>query len=172
MPRYRRIQTIRPSRLDLLPIELLDMILDFLRGDVESLSRTCKTLRAVSSRVLFANVKFEFSESGLEGMERPAKSDVRHHVISFTYEVPDILDPGKLMVLKYPGCPIVLMGPDIRDLDAFKEIVTPEECAKRETARWDGGVAPEDTLSWIQVFDRITRMCDRSIALLPIRDLT
>ena len=44
---------------------------------------------------LFHQVEFQFSEAGFDELKSLLKSDVRHHVVSFTYVVPELLKTGK-----------------------------------------------------------------------------
>jgi hypothetical protein len=44
---------------------------------------------------IFQFVRFEFSRSGLRELRDLSNSEIRHHVVSFTYVVPELLRPGK-----------------------------------------------------------------------------
>ena len=82
--------------LESLPTEILRAIIDHLPlKDVEQLSCVSKRLREVCLPSLFRRVKFEFSQAGFEQLESIVESDVRYHVVSFTYIVSDLLRNGK-----------------------------------------------------------------------------
>jgi hypothetical protein len=83
--------------LETLPTEILRDIVDHLSfRDVEPLSLASRRLREVCLPSLFRRVKFEFSEVGFERLETIIGSDVRHHVVSFKYVVPELLKDGKV----------------------------------------------------------------------------
>lgn len=86
--------------LDLLHSSILYRVAIYLGPwDIEELSCVNKRLRAASLSVLFRAVKFEFSKTGLNGLERISDSDIRQHVVSLTYVAPEILKPGKIIFL-------------------------------------------------------------------------
>jgi hypothetical protein len=88
------IDPSKRSRLETLPIEI-SCIIDLLRPwEVKDLSRASKRLREACLPSLFCCVKFPFSDTGFDGMKRLMKSDVRYHVVSFTYAVPELLKAG------------------------------------------------------------------------------
>jgi hypothetical protein len=109
--------------LESLPTEILRDIVDHLPlQDVEQLSCASKRLREVCLPSLFRRVKFEFSQAGFEQLKSIVESDVRHHVVSFTYIVPDLLRNGKyLLCYDEPGLTLYrntrFRSFQVRDLD-------------------------------------------------------
>jgi hypothetical protein len=91
--------------LETLPTEILRDIVDhLLLQDVKQLSCASKGVREVCLLSLFRRVKFEFSQAGFEQLKTVVGSDVRHHVVSFTYIVSDLLRTGKyLLCYDEPG---------------------------------------------------------------------
>lgn len=82
--------------LDHLQSDILFRVMIFLQpGDVEELSCVNKRLREASIPVLFSAVRFEFSKSSLYGLIQLSGSDIRQHVVSLTYVIPEILKMGK-----------------------------------------------------------------------------
>jgi hypothetical protein len=73
-----------PSVVDLLPLR-----------EIKDLSCASTRLREACLPTLFRRVEFEFSETGIGELRGILKSDVRCHVVSFTYAVPDLFIPGK-----------------------------------------------------------------------------
>jgi hypothetical protein len=83
-------------RLDPPHSDILARFMAFLEPeDIEALSCTNKRLREVSIPLLFQAVRFEFSKSSLNGLQRLSNSDIRQHVLSLTYVAPEILKSGK-----------------------------------------------------------------------------
>lgn len=85
---------------ELLPTELLQMIVGSLNPlDIKDPSKVCKRLRDICTPLIFRKVKLDFSKSGFDGLQRLSMSDIRQHVISLTYEVPELLKTGKIGIL-------------------------------------------------------------------------
>lgn len=81
--------------LETLPTEILHAVAGLLPPwDIKHLSCTSKRLRQACLSILFRRVKFEFSQTGIKGLKGLLKSNVRIHVVSFTYEVTELLKPG------------------------------------------------------------------------------
>jgi hypothetical protein len=57
-------------------------------------------LREVCLSSLFRNVRFSFSKGGFDELKSLLKSDVRHHVVSFTYDIPELLKTGNYLLWK------------------------------------------------------------------------
>jgi hypothetical protein len=90
---YREI-----PRLETLPTEILSTIIGLLPfWEVKDLSRASRRLRKVCIPSLFHHVEFQFSETGFEGLKSLLESDVRDHVVCFTYSVPELLKAGKYL---------------------------------------------------------------------------
>lgn len=84
------------TRLELLPTEILRMIVDLLRcWEIKPLSCASKRPRKVVLPSLFRRVEFQFSEAGFDELESLLKSDARLHVVSFNYVVPQPLKTVK-----------------------------------------------------------------------------
>jgi hypothetical protein len=89
--------------LESLPTEILRDIVDLLPlQDIKQLSCASKRLREICLPPLFRRVNVEFSQAGFENLSDILKSDVRYHVVSFTYIAPDLLRTGKYL-LRYDG---------------------------------------------------------------------
>lgn len=87
------------AKIELLPTELLSMIVDNLQtSDVRELSLVSRGLRAASLRSLFRVVTFKFSQAGFADIMKLVQSPVRHHVITFNYEIPELFRPCKLLL--------------------------------------------------------------------------
>lgn len=85
----------RTASLDLLPTEILLILVDHLRiEDVKILSFVCGRLRKVSLPYIFYNVYFQFSHSGFHALRELLLSDLRQYIVSFTYTIPELLHPG------------------------------------------------------------------------------
>lgn len=83
------------SSLETLPTETLYNIVDLLvPWEIKYLSRASKRLREACLPTLFRCVKFQFSEAGFDGLKELKESAARYHVVSFTYEVPELLKTG------------------------------------------------------------------------------
>jgi hypothetical protein len=83
------------SRLETVPTETLCTIVNLLPlWYVKDLSCVSKRLREACLPTLFRNVKFHFSETGFDGLKNLMKSEARYYVVSFTYEVPELLKAG------------------------------------------------------------------------------
>jgi hypothetical protein len=63
--------------------------------EIKQLSCTSTRLREACLPFLFRHVKFRFSKSGFDDLRSLIDSEARQHVISFTYIVPELLNPGK-----------------------------------------------------------------------------
>jgi hypothetical protein len=84
------------SHLELLPTEIIrEVVNNLCTWDITELSCVSRKLRKVCLPSLFRRVKFEFSQSGFDKLQSLLKSDARHHVVSFTYDAPELLKPGK-----------------------------------------------------------------------------
>jgi hypothetical protein len=109
--------------LESLPTELLRIVVGLLPfQDIKQLSRTSKRLRGVCLPSLFRSLKFEFSQAGFEQLKTIVESDIRYHVVSFTYIVPDLLRSGKyLLCYDEPGLTLPrntrFRSLQVRDLD-------------------------------------------------------
>ena len=92
----KRPELSNANCLETLPTEILRTVIDLLTPwDIKRLSCTSNQLREVCLPSLFRRVHFEFSQDSFEELKSFLQSDVRHHVISFTYKVPELLKPGK-----------------------------------------------------------------------------
>lgn len=79
-----------------LTAEPLHLIIDLLSlSDIKQLSSVNTRLREACLPFLFRHIKFQFSKIGFDDLRSLSNSDARHHVISFTYIVPELLNPGK-----------------------------------------------------------------------------
>ena len=88
--------------LETLPIEVLYLIIDLLLPwDIKTLSCISKRLRQVCLPSLFHRIEFcKFSHDGFEELKNLLKLDARHHVVSFTYTVPELLNTGVYPIIK------------------------------------------------------------------------
>jgi hypothetical protein len=90
--------TVNPlelSPLKDLPPDILHSVLDLAPlWHLKILSCASIRLRETCLPTLFRRVKFEFSEAGLRELGGILKSDVRCHIVSFTYVVPDLFIPS------------------------------------------------------------------------------
>lgn len=94
---FQCVKTNQAVYLETLPTEVLRDIVDHLSfRDVEALSLASRRLREICQPSLFRRVKFEFSEVGFERLKTIIGSDIRHHVVSFKYVVPELLKNGKV----------------------------------------------------------------------------
>jgi hypothetical protein len=92
------VDSPKTTRLETLPIEISRIIIDLLLPwHVKDLSRASKRLREACLPSLVRRVEFQFSEAGFDGLKSLLTSDARHHVVSFTYVVPDLLKAGKYL---------------------------------------------------------------------------
>jgi hypothetical protein len=84
------------ARLELFPTEILHVVVEhLLTQDLKYLSRVSEQLRKICMPYLFRNVRFSFSNSGFDKLRRLLESHVRQYVVSFTYVIPELLQPGK-----------------------------------------------------------------------------
>jgi hypothetical protein len=85
-----------PELTHRLPPDILHGVVDLLRlQEIKDMSCDSTRMREACLPSLFRRVKFEFSEAGLRELRGILKLDVRCHVVSFTYAVPDLFVPGK-----------------------------------------------------------------------------
>ncbi|OBT39603.1 hypothetical protein VE00_10751 [Pseudogymnoascus sp. WSF 3629] len=85
-----RIDALELTRLETLLTEILHAVVDHLAPwEIKRLSYTSKRLR----QVLFRNVKFEFSLTGIKGLKHLLESNVCGYIASFTYEITELLNP-------------------------------------------------------------------------------
>jgi hypothetical protein len=92
------VDSPKTNRLETLPTEIFRIIIDLLTPwNVKDLSRVSKRLRESCLPSLFRRVEFQFSEAGFDGLKSLLKSDVRNHIVSFTYVVPELLKAGKYL---------------------------------------------------------------------------
>jgi hypothetical protein len=97
------------THLEALPTEILQAIVDLLPlWDIKSMSGANKRLRQACLSPLFRCVRFEFSLAGIEALERLSVSDIQRHIITFTYEVPELLKTGTC-VHYYAGCILTVL---------------------------------------------------------------
>jgi hypothetical protein len=83
------------THFETLTAEALYVVIDLLSlSEIKQLSCTNTRLREACLPFLFRYVKFQFSEAGFDDL-RSLLSDARQHVVSFTYIVPELLNPGK-----------------------------------------------------------------------------
>jgi hypothetical protein len=110
------------SRLETLPMEILSIIVDLLPfWGVKDLSRASRRLRKACIPSLFNHVKFQFSETGFEGLKSLLYSNIRNHVVSFTYVVPELLKAGKYLYYRTrPALILFKSCVDILDFNHFK----------------------------------------------------
>lgn len=132
----RCIKTNNTVGLETLPTEILRDIVDHLSfRDVEALSLASRRLREVCLPSLFRRVKFEFSEAGFEHLKTIIGSDVRHHVVSFKYVVPELFKDGKHLLCYDEPC---LTCIEIMHFDLFKsKILTPDEYVQVASEMYD-----------------------------------
>lgn len=64
-------------------------------SEIKQLSCTNTRLREACLPFIFRHVKFPFSKAGFDDLKSLLESGARHHVVSFTYIVPELLNPGK-----------------------------------------------------------------------------
>jgi hypothetical protein len=81
--------------LDCLPIEVVQLVIHHLSSwETKELSRVNRRLRSICIPLIFRSVRFEFSRNSLRDLKELFTSNLRHHVISFTYVVPELLKNG------------------------------------------------------------------------------
>ncbi|KAI1919978.1 hypothetical protein LOZ65_004257 [Ophidiomyces ophidiicola] len=101
-------------------------------------------------------VLFPFSKVALSQLENLLTSDVRHHVVSFTYVVPELLKT------------------DILDLNCFKsEILTPNSYVDQTKALHDDGYPTSICPSYMAIYEAIREVCEEQYDIIHSRaDLT
>lgn len=106
------------TSLELLPTELLLSIVDNLwASEVRELSLASKRLRNACLPSLFRVVAFQFSHAGFTKIQKLVQSSVRHHIVTITYEIPELLRPCKPL-LGLVGYSEYLLG--ILDFNVFQ----------------------------------------------------
>ena len=84
------------THFETLTAEALYLVIDLLSlSDIKQLSCTNTQLRRACLPFLFRHVEFPFSKAGFDDLRSLLESDARQHVVSFTYIVPELLNPGK-----------------------------------------------------------------------------
>ena len=90
--------------LELLPTEILHLLVDHLFSwDLKNLSCVSRQLREAFIPCVFRNVRFQFSKSGFDSLRGLLLSDLRHHVVSLIYVIPELLHPGNDFVMHTCG---------------------------------------------------------------------
>jgi hypothetical protein len=89
------------------------------------------------------------SQAGFEGLKNILKSDARHHVVSFTYAVPELLKTGKYFLWYDVFALTPLESPmDILNFDIFKtHILTPNSYVEEAKIWYDAGEGADVLLS-------------------------
>ncbi|PMD18670.1 hypothetical protein NA56DRAFT_526002, partial [Hyaloscypha hepaticicola] len=78
--------------LETLLIEIFRIIINLLTPwNIKDLSYISKRLREVYLLFLFYYIEFQFSETGFNRLKSLLKSNIRNHIISFTYIIPELL---------------------------------------------------------------------------------
>ncbi|OBT47084.1 hypothetical protein VE00_03134 [Pseudogymnoascus sp. WSF 3629] len=107
-----RINAPKSTRLKTLPTEILHAVVDHLAPwEIKRLSYTSKRLRQACLSILFRNVTFDFSLTRIEGLKDLLKSNVCSYIVSFTYEITELLNPD-----------FDLFRSDILSLDSYVDI--------------------------------------------------
>ncbi|KAM3556917.1 hypothetical protein ARSEF4850_005305 [Beauveria asiatica] len=134
---------LRLTRLERLPTEIIHAVVEFLEPwSIEKLSYTSKRLRQACLPTIFRRVKFEFSLAGIEGMKGLLKSNVRSHVTSFSYEVPELLKP------------------EILYFDCFRsDILTPDKYVDMAKDMYDEGDDADDFPSYMSIYKTVHDIC-------------
>jgi hypothetical protein len=92
------------SIIDRLPVEIILLITHFLSlCEVKQLSQVNKLMRVVCAPPIFQSIRLEFSYQSLQKLEALAVSELRHHVLSVTYVVPELLKEGALLMIDGHG---------------------------------------------------------------------
>lgn len=96
---YTASATSQLARLEILPAEILRDIVKRLAGvDVLEISRVSRRLRDICAPYLFHDLRIQFSVEGLDRLQQLIGCDVRQHVVSLTYVIPELFPPGKAIV--------------------------------------------------------------------------
>ncbi|KAF7594881.1 hypothetical protein BBP40_007915 [Aspergillus hancockii] len=130
-------------RLDLLPTEILRMVLNFLLpSDAKEFSHTSKRFREISLPFIFRKLEIEFSKEAFKKLKRLSTSDIWQHLVSLTYVVTDLLDP------------------DIMKFNRFKsDFLTPERYVTRSKENHDS-VYP-NCPPYIVIYETLRHICKK-----------
>lgn len=82
-----------------LPLEIIILIARSLSlDDTKHLSQVNRLMRVVCAPLIFQSARVEFSYQSLQRLEALALSEIRHHVSSLTYVVPELLKEGEFPI--------------------------------------------------------------------------
>lgn len=86
---------IMHSITDRLPVEIILLVARFLSShEVNQWSQVNKSMRIICEPLIFRSVRVEFSCKSLQRLKTFANSELRRHVQSLTYVVPELLKKG------------------------------------------------------------------------------
>jgi hypothetical protein len=84
------------THFETLTAEALYAVIDLLSlSEIKQLSYTNTRLREACLPFILRHIKFPFSKAGFDDLRSLLESRARYHVVSFSYIVPELLDPGK-----------------------------------------------------------------------------
>ncbi|KAE8384352.1 hypothetical protein BDV23DRAFT_177127 [Aspergillus alliaceus] len=116
------------SHIKLLPVKILYILL----------SLVSKYLRQVCLPSLFQKIKFKFSATRLDKLQCILRADIYQHVISVTYNVPELLKP------------------EIMDFKQFKSnILTPEDYVEEANEIYEIGYPADTCPLYIVIYDTL-----------------
>ncbi|OBT49884.1 hypothetical protein VE04_09715 [Pseudogymnoascus sp. 24MN13] len=145
-----RIDAPESTRLETLPTEILHAVVDHLAPwEVKRLSCTSKRLRHACLSILFCNVTFDFSLTGIEGLKDLLKSNVCSYIVSFTYEVTELLNPK---ILDFD-----LFRSDILTLDSYVDIAK-DKC--------DAGYEADEFHSYMAIYKTVHDICSEQRSIV------
>ncbi|KAL5335654.1 hypothetical protein BJX70DRAFT_401434 [Aspergillus crustosus] len=127
-----------------LPTEVLNLILASLPSwEIKDFSLVNRRLRDVCLPFLFHQVRFKFSEAGLNGLQQLKNSPVRLHVRSLIYTVPELIKP------------------DILNFEIFKsEMLTPESYVEEAKELYDCGQPADECPPYMVIYETLRTICE------------
>jgi hypothetical protein len=118
---------------------------------------------------LFCHVGFRFSEAGFHELENLITSNVRHHVVSLAYVVPELLKTGEELSVSYIDLtwPSPNVCTDILDFDWFKsDIFTPDTYVEEAKDLYDAGYPANECPSYMVIYDALRSVCEEQRSIV------
>lgn len=145
--------------LDCLPIEVVQLVIHHLScWETKQLSQVNRRLRSICIPFVFRCVRFEFSRNSLRDLKDLFTSELRHHVLSFTYVAPELLKDG--MLPHGTGRKFELTRSiDVVNFDHFKSsILTPDNYVDEAKTLYDYGHPPEFYPPYVAIFTALQKI--------------
>ncbi|KFY27953.1 hypothetical protein V491_00692 [Pseudogymnoascus sp. VKM F-3775] len=137
------IGTPELGRLETLPTEILHAVVDHLPvWEIKDLSCASKRLRQACLSILSRHVKFEFSQAGIEGLNDLLKSNVCSYIISFTYKITELLNPGT------------------------SDILTPDSYVDIAKDKYDAGYEADEFHPYMAIYKTIHDICSEQHSIV------